>query len=284
MEHLTMHTSEPHDPTVEEAPSPTGLYPGPVWALGGGFSSDTIEEEPEIPPSATGLYPGPVWAESASLAHEAALDLQEMYRVIRECATGFSGDDLYASVAGDQGEATGLAYGLVHFTQSSGMLGRVLTKLRDRDAGLFAQVFGADAQQLLDVTNGASAELRLRPVGGLPLWNATWRDRFRIAGTLPECQAAQNEVAIEEQFRPMLASAFAHGLTTDRALAVAFDLVATYGVDDGLRRMLEAIGPMPGAPIELIDRIVAATDGAVRTRLERLRRSNALDDISYRRP
>jgi hypothetical protein len=293
MEHLIMHENETLDPTVEVPPSPTGLYPGPIWATGAALAADDANEpEPEIPPSATGLYPGPIWAEASALdadvgvAPETAaseLGLQEIYRIVRVCGEGISGDDLYASVAGDQGESTGLAFGMSHFTQASGMLGRVLAKMRERDAALFSQCFGSDADALLATTNASTPAARLAPVGGMPLWSATWRDRFRLAGAFPECQAAQNEVAIEEQFRPMLPTVMAHGLVTDRALAVAYDLVATYGFDDGLRRILEAIGPMPGTASTLVERIIAACDDPVRARLERLRASKDLDDISYRR-
>src|SRR6516225_10233878 len=60
---------------VPEPPSPTGLYPGPVWAEAAGEDDDVPE-----PPSPTGLYPGPVWAEGtayAQAAEDANLALKE---------------------------------------------------------------------------------------------------------------------------------------------------------------------------------------------------------------
>ena len=51
-----------------EPPSPTGLYPGPVWDDNTPAATATAleddEEGPE-PPSPTGLYPGPVFDDNA---------------------------------------------------------------------------------------------------------------------------------------------------------------------------------------------------------------------------
>ena len=80
----------------------------------------------------------------------------------------------------------------------------------------------------------------LTPVGGEELWQPGWVERFRRAGEVPAFQAAQNEEAIEGQFRPMLRIAFGLGLTTDRALAMAYDRVVTRGLGGGLRWVVGA--------------------------------------------
>ena len=289
---------------IETPPSATGLYPGPVWGtppvVGNAFSDD------DNPPSATGLYPGPVWGTPPFVANafddasagatspapakaiapttDVELDMQEMYRIIRASAAGISGDDGYSAISSDRGESTGLVFGLAHFRQSTGELGRVLAKMRERDAALFAQIFGADSDALIATTNAQTQQERLAPVGGMPLWSATWIDRFRLAGALPECQAAQNEIAIEHQLRPVLPVAFAHGLVSDRALAVVYDFAATLGTDNAMLAVIQSIGPMPGTPADLIARIVENSSGAQRRRLERLQQSSELHDITYRRP
>jgi hypothetical protein len=279
---------------TEVPPSPTGLYPGPIWGTPSEVESMSLSnsDETAVPPSPTGLYPGPIWADDTAMTVAldqppeamAELDMQEMYRIIREAAVGFSGDDTYSAIGGDHGTSTGLAFGLAHFTQASSDLGHVLAKMRERDAVLFAEVFGSDATALVETTNADTIEMRLRPVGGMPLWSATWVDRFRLAGALPACQAAQNEIAIEKQFRPMLPVAFAHGLVTDRALAVMYDFVASVGLNEALRAVIQTIGPVPAPPAELIARLVDGAGGAARQRLERIQRSRELRDITFRRP
>jgi hypothetical protein len=178
-----------------------------------------------------------------------------IYQVVREVCLADSGDEAYSAVAADRefstaGQAAyqkrhfGLAFGLCLFTQESGLLGRVLALFRQRDGTGFAQTFGADAEALHATTNAASPEARLADVGGHPLWTAPWLDRFRQAGRIEGCQNAQNEVAIEGLFRPMLNVAMPLGLDTDRGLAMAFDRVVTGGLGAGLAWVVHAAGPL----------------------------------------
>jgi hypothetical protein len=288
------------DEEAPEPPSPTGQYPGPIWADDPGSlpaALGDIEEIPE-PPSSTGQYPGPIWADDpgslpAALGDEAPrppqaerapslkdpdyaepigeaddpeqevrglivprrLDNPQIYQIIREVAITDSGDDLYGAVSADREYQTpdhpayrrrhfGLGFGLVLFTQESGHLGSALRLMHQRDPARFAEVFGPNADALLAATNAGTAEERLRPVGGEVLWGPGWIERFRRAGAVPAFQAAQNEQAIEGQFRPMLPIAFALGLSTDRGLAMAFDRVVTQGLGGGLRWVVRAAGPL----------------------------------------
>jgi hypothetical protein len=196
-------------------------------------------------------------AESADTQTEASASLnnQEIYRIVREVALADSGAELYAAVSADSEFTTpgqdayqrrhfGLAFGLLLFTQESGHLGSVLRLMQQRDASAFNDIFGAQAEALLQVTNAARPEDRLQPVGDEPLWSPVWVERFRRAGGVAAFQAAQNEEAIEGQFRPMLNVAFALGLTTDRGLAMAYDRVVTRGLGGGLRWLVKAAGPL----------------------------------------
>jgi V8-like Glu-specific endopeptidase/N-acetyl-anhydromuramyl-L-alanine amidase AmpD len=185
----------------------------------------------------------------------AMLTNQQMYRIIREVVQADSGDAAYAAVSADQEYETpnqpayqrrhfGLGFGLVLFTQESGHLGSVLGLMQKRDAGQFAEVFGPNAAELLAVTNAATPEERLKPVGGEVLWGPTWVERFRRAGAVPAFQAAQNEEAIEGLFRPMLNVAAGLGFVTDRGLAMVFDRVVARGLGGGLRWVVQAAGPL----------------------------------------
>ncbi len=171
------------------------------------------------------------------------LEIAAMLRIIREVAAADSGSATYSSVATDQPEV-GLAFGLVHFTQSSGRLGNVLRLTEQRDAQVLPQAFGAQVGELLAVTTAPSPEQRMQPIGGLALTSSLWIERFRKLGELPACQAAQVEEAIEGQFRPMLPLTAALGLQTDRSLAIAFDRVVTMGIGAGLRWTISSCGPL----------------------------------------
>jgi hypothetical protein len=265
----------PTPDAIRDAQHATGQYPGPVWAVKSWSLAEADHAVP-IPPSATGKYPSPVWSgapmlpgdrlltdpalrrkdpgysdETGSDADEAhdsaepegstALDNREIYRIVREVAVVDSGDDLYSAVMAQ--DPFGLCFGLTLFTQASGHLGAVLSLMLARDPEQFRALFGPNATALLAVTN-ASAGSRLEPVGGENLSAASWMDRFRQAGAYTPFQAAQNEQAIEGQFRPMLHLAAELGLTSDRGLAMAFDRVVTCGLGAGMRWVIAAAGPL----------------------------------------
>lgn len=172
------------------------------------------------------------------------LDNAVIYRIIREVALADSGDDLYSAVSTEDATRLGLCFGLVLFPQASSHLGSALRLMQTRNAAAFAESFGPAAAELLAVTNAPTSQARLQPVAGEPLTSDAWLDRFRNAGAVPEFQAAQNEEAIEHQFRPMLRIALDLGFATDRALAMVYDRVVTRGLGGGLRWVVETAGPL----------------------------------------
>lgn len=152
----------------------------------------------------------------------------------------------------------GLSYGNVQFTQDGGGLGRLLTMMRERDARAFADIFGADADQLVRVTNApgpASKDVpggrsaRVQPVGGADLWAQPWRARFERAGDHPPFQAAQNELASLAYLDPMLKFARWLGLDTDRALTMVIDRAIQMGVGGARRWIIGAVGPIQTAAL-----------------------------------
>jgi len=204
--------------------------------------SDELSDEPD--------------AERAAPQPAATFTNEEIYRIIREVAVADSGDAVYAAISTDSDYETagvasprqfGLAFGLTLFTQESGRLGSVLRLMKQRDPAMYAEIFGADAEALLATANAATAAERLLPVGGEPLWSEKWIERFRRAGAAQAFQFAQNEEAIEGQFRPMLTVVYELGLTTDRALAMAYDRVVTQGLGGGLRWIVQTAGPLGAA-------------------------------------
>ena len=231
----------------------------------------------------------PLWAKEPDYADEPvpqpavappALDNDAIYRIVRAVALSHSGTRLYAAEEHDS--ALGLLYGLALFPQASPHLGSALRLMRDRDGDTFRSVFGPASEELLGVTGAPEVAARLAPVAGEPLDRESWRARFRAAGVVPAFCAAQNEVAIEHQFRPMLATALALGLTTERALALGYDAVVARGVGGGVRWLTGVLGDGPpvGSPSAAIAALVEAATGSARTRLERLRDTTFLTDTA----
>jgi hypothetical protein len=202
------------------------------------------------------------------------LDNEEAFRIAMTVADGWSGTDGWAAVGEDLearshgSDATsarhlGLGFGLLLFTQESGLLGEVLRLFRERDPDAWGQAFGSDAAALLATLTAGVAEQRLAPVGGSLVWEAPWPERFRGAGGLPPCQYAQNEVAVERVVRPTADLALALGLTTDRGLAMAVDFVVAGGVGRGLHRLVAAACPFTSSTdIEEAMRSVGCADVA----------------------
>ncbi|MFT3696805.1 MAG: hypothetical protein QM831_26930 [Kofleriaceae bacterium] len=172
------------------------------------------------------------------------LTIKRKFEILAPAAQAESGDDRYSAVRGND-EGQGLRWGLVLFSQRSGQLGKVLAACERRDPAQFRQVFGAQhADRLLQVTTATTPEGRMHHVGGGRLWSPEWQATFRAAGAITPFQAAQNEVAIEDDFDRNLGFAAALGLITDRALAIVFDRTIELGHAGARRWILTAISPI----------------------------------------
>jgi hypothetical protein len=196
--------------------------------------------------------------ESSEEGSEVPLTNQAMYEIIRQVSAGHSGDTLYSGISPDREFATpghaayqkrhfGLGFGILLFTQESGQLGGVLQLMHDRDPERFAAIFGNDSDSLLAITNAATPDARLQPVGGESLSGPNWIARFQAAGAYPLFQAAQNEQAIEGIFRPLLHVAEGFALFTDRLLAMALDVAVGRGVGGAIRWLAHHVGPLETA-------------------------------------
>ena len=198
------------------------------------------------------------------------LTIEIKKRIIERIAKFESGRDRYSAINPD-GEYegrfgtshpahhryhVGLSYGLIQFTQDSGLLGRLLVMMRDRDGQAFSQTFGGDQKilkQLIDVTTAEGApsrkspkgrSARVQPVGGADLWREPWLSRFRQAGIHVPFQAAQNQLAAESFIDPMLKFAGWMGLDTERALAMVVDRAIQMGRGGATRWIISVAGPI----------------------------------------
>ncbi len=243
---------------VADAPAEAGAYPGApaeAEALGGrdpGYS----EEEPEEDPL-------PVGRAAQALA-VVALDIPEKVRILRVIAVAESGHGGYSAVNPDNEYNDprhpayhkyhiGLSWGFIQFTQRSGALGRVLQAIQRREQSLgaalapehrFDRLFGPHAQELLHVTTAEDPEARVAPVGGKPLWDREWMDRFRAAGQVPHATFAQNEVAVTDYVDPNLRVALWLGFDNARSLAMLWDRCIHMGSGGGVSWVMRACGPV----------------------------------------
>jgi hypothetical protein len=151
----------------------------------------------------------------------------------------------------------GLSFGVAMFNQDAGHLGQLLTAMRQRDAARFNQVFGPDAEALLQVTNAAgpsSAESangrspRVQKVSNKDLWEEPWLSRFREAGTFKPFQSIQNQLAAAFFLDPMIQFARWMALDTERGLAILMDRAAQLGVQPAQQWVANAAGPLQTPP------------------------------------
>jgi hypothetical protein len=243
--------SPPTSPSSASAPS----LPASASPISGGrddeyLEDDSAADETELAVDEAGLDLRPT-------AEAVPLTIPEKFKLVSVVARSESGGgrDGYAAVNAD-GEFNdpahpayhrthvGLSWGLVQFTQRSGMLGQVLRACQRRDPETFAGTFGPAADELLAVTTARSEEERLGPVGGSLLWQGDWVARFRAAGQVPAFQAAQNEVAIEGFLDPNLPFARWLGWVTDRALAILYDRCVHMGSAAAVRWIMANVGPI----------------------------------------
>ena len=147
----------------------------------------------------------------------------------------------------------GLSYGIVQFTQDSGNLGKLLALMQKRDPDRFAEVFGADADELVRVTNASGPpsrktssgrSARVQPVARADLWEEPWTERFREAAKHAPFQGAQNQLASELFLDRMLPFCAWLGLDTERAITMVVDRAVQMGVGGARRFVINAVGPI----------------------------------------
>jgi hypothetical protein len=94
-------------------------------------------------------------------------------------------------------DSAGLSYGITQWAQKTGMLGALLNKMYAADPEAFKQIFGMPWKELLSVTNAKETVDRMKPVGGVLLWQEPWVGRFKRAAQHPPFVEAQWKMAEE---------------------------------------------------------------------------------------
>jgi hypothetical protein len=209
-------------------------------------------------PALSAPVSGPATAPAAPLTIEAKRDLIGKLGEY----SAVDADGAYNGVLGPEHPAyrhyhLGLSFGVGPFNQERGDLGRLLDVMRQRDPAKFTEVFGREADALLQITNatgGSSAgpadgrSPRLQKVAGSDLWEEPWLTRFREAGCHKPFQSVQNQVAATLFLDPMLRFAQWMGLNTERALAILVDRAADLGIAPAQEWVANSAGPLQTAP------------------------------------
>lgn len=118
--------------------------------------------------------------------HGATLDRNERLKIIAAIAICESGHDPFTAVNADSefnsmpsasisyGHIVhiGLSYGIIQFTQDSGSLGKLLVKMRAKDAAKFIEIFGDNWEQLITLTTTGLQVPGVDYASGQAHWNA----------------------------------------------------------------------------------------------------------------
>ena len=180
-------------------------------------------------------------------------------RVIDYVANGESKGKFWAQNRNTDGQ--GLSYGLIQWTQKSGALGKLLTRMNTADPVAFARTFGPDAALLLKTTTSPTEAVRM----SLPLWSEPWTSRFTAAGHVRAFQLVQAEAAkTGASWQAALDIAEIFGVRTERALVLFFDRANHHGghgarkLANGLKAELTSSGPVRVPYPELLSRYARA--------------------------
>jgi LysM repeat protein len=158
----------------------------------------------------------------------------------------------------------GISFGLIQFNQKSGSLPTLLKDMHAKDPARFNDVFGPHAHDLLSESFVRSANLNTPDL----------RARFQQAGQVPAFQQAQRDLARREYFEPAQRMARAHGIQSERGVAMLFDASVQMGAGGAERRLRDAAAG-GGGEHAVLERFAAAAD---RVTGAHHRRTNLLND------
>lgn len=143
----------------------------------------------------------------------------------------------------------GISFGLIQFNQKAGSLPTLFTEMNQKDPAKFNQIFGADAQSLLDTNHVRSANLNTPDM----------KAKLREAGAHPAFQQVQRDLAKRDYFDPAQRVAEQHGIKSERGMAMLFDASVQLGVG-GMTQRLKAAAAQGGSEREILERFAASAD------------------------
>ena len=164
----------------------------------------------------------------------------QLAAVLARVAATLDGQSLYSMARRSD---AGLRFGIGAFDQRSGALGAVLTQMKAADGAAFARMFGDAADQLIAITTASTPQARMADVGGRPLGDPAWAQRFAAAGAHPPFIRAENEALVAGVLAPLWPVAAGLGLTSARAVAVVLVLGIHMGPQEAAVWLTERLAP-----------------------------------------
>jgi hypothetical protein len=160
------------DPTPTPTPTP-GAHPPVLSALNAVNAHQALINRLNRPPHVVPF-------------HGATLDRNERLKIITAIAICESGHDPFtaenldtefhsmpsANLSYGHIVHIGLSYGIIQFTQDSGSLGKLLTRMRAKDTAKFTEVFGNNSDELITLTTTGIQVAGVDYVSGQAHWNA----------------------------------------------------------------------------------------------------------------
>jgi LysM repeat protein len=143
----------------------------------------------------------------------------------------------------------GISFGLIQFNQKAGSLPTLMKEMHTKDPAKFNQVFGADAQRMLDTNFVRSANLATPEM----------KAKFREAGAHPAFQQVQRDLAKRDYFDPAQKVGEANGIKSERGMAMLFDASVQLGVG-GMTSRLKAAAAGGGSERDILERFAASAD------------------------
>lgn len=123
-------------------------------------------------------------------------------------------------------DGAGLSFGILQWSQRSGSLGHLLAAMYGRDPGAVATCLGEHAPAVID----ACLAGELGAIDGAVLWKEPWLSRFGTLGQDRGLQGVQLDLAARgTHMAGGVDVARVLGVSTERALAVAFDRSVNQG-------------------------------------------------------
>lgn len=175
--------------------------------------------------------------------------------------------------------AWGVSYGLIQFNQKRGSLPQLLTRMSIADRDLWKSIFSPDDDAIL------LDEARLRDLRKSNLNKGNLREKLEAAGGHVVFRQVQRDLAREGYLDPAWKACQSVGLTSERAVAMAFDAAVQRGVGWMRKNLQSACNAKEGATdLECLTLFAERADaglGDANGRRHKILRDPALSDASW---
>jgi peptidoglycan hydrolase-like protein with peptidoglycan-binding domain len=200
-----------------------GLYTSALDADFGGATAKAVQALQTLAQrSPTGLVAEVDWQDATGLAWP------EHFERCLQLVARFEGHG-YGTIAGNF-DGAGLTWGIIGFTLKHGELRTLILELAARAPGVLDSAFGSDATELLTRLRDNSATQQLAWATSISLppnkvrVAEPWRSGFMRLGAEPLVREMQRRAARRAYYEPAVATAARLGLTSERGIALCFDV------------------------------------------------------------